>query len=59
MKERVCQIDIPPKLMSEYYQKLDIDIDELTIEEPDIDLPGICVIDSGILPGHQLIENAS
>ena len=57
-EERVCQIDIPPKLMSEFHQKLDLDLDKLNPVEVEADSPAVCVIDSGIVPEHPLIRNA-
>ena len=56
-EERVCQIDIPPKLMSEFHQKLNLDLDKLNPEEVEADSPAVCVIDSGIVPEHPLIRN--
>jgi len=56
-EERVCQIDLPPELFGSFYQKVNIDIDDIEIEEPQMDSPFICVIDSGIMPGHPLIKN--
>ncbi|WP_146204196.1 S8 family peptidase [Halanaerobium congolense] len=56
-EERVCQIDIPPKLMSEFHQKLDLDLDKLNPGEVEADSPAVCVIDSGIVPEHPLIRN--
>lgn len=43
-EERVCQIDIPPKLMAEFHQKLDVDLDKLNPGEVEADSPAVCVI---------------
>ncbi|MFW5889720.1 MAG: S8 family peptidase [Bacillota bacterium] len=56
-EERVCQIDLPPKLFRSFYQKVNIDVGDVEINDPLMDSPLICVIDSGVTPGHPLIEN--
>jgi len=53
----IAHIDRPPKIRIE--AALETDIKELKIEgKPSEDSPGILIIDSGIQPGHPLLENA-
>jgi len=57
-QEMVCQIDFPPKLRSEAIKKINLDIDDINFGKPNEDATGICIIDSGIMPNHDLLKDA-
>ncbi len=55
----VAHVNRPPKVKLELDKSLQIDLSELgTIEKPSNDATGILLVDSGILSGHPLLENA-
>ncbi|WP_027339975.1 S8 family peptidase [Halonatronum saccharophilum] len=54
----VCQIDFPPKLMSKGIRKVRTPLSEINPGTPDEDAAGVCIIDSGVMPKHPLLENA-
>ncbi len=58
-RDDVALVDLPPAAHVLVPQLLSVDVDQLPLPAtPDATAPGICVVDSGVLEGHPLLESA-
>lgn len=58
-RDDIALVDLPPAAHVLIPQVLSLGVDELPeVPSPPLAAPAICVVDSGILEGHPLLENA-
>ena len=55
-QEIVSQIEFPPKLKYESIKSLKTSLNDINIGKPSKEANGICIIDSGVVPEHDLVE---